>query len=929
MKPATTYRLQLLGVLAGAAVMLTVGSWYSYTSTFDTATVGLMSVNILQGERPLFFYGQPFFGALEAYLAAFFISLFGFSEFALSLSPISFTLLWIVFTSFLFSRILNRSAGIIAAICVAFPGYYIFWYSIATYGGYSALLCLGTAILWLSLVVFQENPRKLKLTLYCLCIGLLAALAIWVHALTFPYIAIGAALLLLFALRNRLQSDIVFSLGLALLVALIGFIPFYIETGSFFGGLSERAQVSWTTIITAFQNLFGVNIYELVVWNFLPSFESAAVTYLVIYGSLILLILAVLLAISSFVFSEKQFLDKRYYLIPIGFCLLFLALYAQHHLATIKAPRYTMGFWVMVLCIIWTLAITAQQKIILKRTSACLFGIWLIFQVFGTVYFITARIEDVREDKNTLEAIVKAAEENDLKSVVSFGDVMLGYTAQKLSMFAQNETVFSHAGLERYQGNAQLTERDSKRGYLANAQSKTSLQHTLQDLGVSFNVTRIGEYHLFSHLQAEKRPEMQQVTREKIIVSETGEDLRKLFDGNQESAPEEIDYKQKTVVFKTREMRPLCGIWMFPSQNPFLFAGGKPHAFSWRKPGPFEISVSQDGIHYEKVYVSRPASGNGFFAGGHLFIGGPWGKIEALFEPAMARYVKIHFPDTGFSEITEVFIFQAKPESQQSSLDDLEGIEEIIDELDLDFVLADRWLSAELLHKFARTEKEEIALPRHSTRFADKPLRYFITPEKGRAVVCASAVADFCEEMLSGQYGDKVISDRLDLPNYSLFALADIDKREIARKGSALLWNGHVPLQTDDMNIMAPWLHALGMPVWRADYVKTEGIYHDSWTDGAGKFTGLDYVLKPEFDSELVIHTHGWLPETNPDAWKITVFVNGKTELVFKEKILNSYVFLLPDSPVKLKSIEVHSKTFVPGKDTRSLGIDIKRIEIQ
>jgi hypothetical protein len=254
--------LLLLGaILFSAAALLLLGSWYSYTSTFDTGTVGLMSVNIVNGDRPLFFYGQPYFGALEAYLAAVFISLFGFSEFVVSLSPISFTLAWIIFSYLLFSRIHNRTAGLIAAACTAFPGYYVFWYSISTYGGYSAILCIGTAILWLSLRVLQENPRKVLLLFHVICISILMGLGIWIHPLVFPYIVISACILGIFVIRERFRLDIIYSLGLAVVVSLIGFLPFYVETGSFFGGISEPVQLSGTVLVKSLYNLFFVNSY--------------------------------------------------------------------------------------------------------------------------------------------------------------------------------------------------------------------------------------------------------------------------------------------------------------------------------------------------------------------------------------------------------------------------------------------------------------------------------------------------------------------------------------------------------------------------------------------------------------------------------------------------------------------------------------------
>ena len=43
----------------------------------DEAVVGLMARHILQGERPIFFYGQAYMGSLDAFLIALGFSLFG------------------------------------------------------------------------------------------------------------------------------------------------------------------------------------------------------------------------------------------------------------------------------------------------------------------------------------------------------------------------------------------------------------------------------------------------------------------------------------------------------------------------------------------------------------------------------------------------------------------------------------------------------------------------------------------------------------------------------------------------------------------------------------------------------------------------------------------------------------------------------------
>jgi hypothetical protein len=51
------------------------------------AIVGLMGRHILQGEFPVFFWGQPFAGTLESFLAAVLFFVFGSSRLTLALPP--------------------------------------------------------------------------------------------------------------------------------------------------------------------------------------------------------------------------------------------------------------------------------------------------------------------------------------------------------------------------------------------------------------------------------------------------------------------------------------------------------------------------------------------------------------------------------------------------------------------------------------------------------------------------------------------------------------------------------------------------------------------------------------------------------------------------------------------------------------------------
>lgn len=926
MQTSFSFRPALAGILLSAAFLLLAGSWFCYTSTFDTGTVGLMSVNILHGERPLFYYGQPYFGALEAYLAALYLALFGFSEFVISLSPITFTLGWIFFSYLLFTRIHNRTAGIIAATCTGFSGYYVFWYSIATYGGYSAILCIGTAVLWLALRMLQERVQKKSLVLHSVCIGVCIGLGIWVHPLTFPYIAIGAGILGVFVVKERFRPDILLSLGLAVCIALMGFLPFYVETGSFFGGVSESVHLSWSVVIRALSNLFANNIFELVVWNFRHVFGSGAVGFLIEYGSLAILCLALLLAAVAGIRRRQRSVTYGF-LIPFSYCLLFLALYVQHHMATIRAPRYAIGFWSMLLCMLWTTAICGQTRRGPKMVAVGLFCLWIGYQAAGTVFFITGNSEGARAEQTTVRDVVQGARQRNLSTVVTVGDSLFGLKSTKFSMYSQNRIAFSSAGLERYLNNAQRAEIDLNRGYLATAEYRTALENTLKELKTTFSEEKIHDFFLFSGVHPEPRLNMQVIPAAEIIpVSATDEKRVKieslLIDRSRDAAPVLREMSGMPLLFDTGRVRKLCGLQIFTAQDPY--------AMEWKGPGRFEVQVSIDGIRYSTVYRSLPGAGKGFHAGPTIYIGGPWGKREVFFTPVEARYIQVIFSARSPSPATELFILQSTGSYRQEGADDTGELIRIVEEQDLDFVLADRWVSAKLLQAFKAGERADIALPRHSTRFKNKPLRRFIRPEKGQALVCERAVAGECARLLQDAYGRSVISKRFDLRNYVLFSLADVRLNPDISKRMALLWNGHVPLLTRDMTLLAPWLHESGVPIWRPDFTKTKGVYHDSWTNGRAVFYDLAYTIDHGKDRELVLFTHGWRPGSDIAALGLEVLADKGIVLPLKEKHGNAFIFSLPESLDRLDRLTIKSTTFVPAsRDSRELGIDIDRVEIR
>ncbi len=111
----------------------------------DEALLGIQAEHILQGERPIYFYGIPYFGSLEAYIAAGLFALFGPSVAVLRIEASTFGLLLVGATWWL-AGLLARAAQLpryaskwfttIAALVAALPPLYDGIIEMRTGGGW-------------------------------------------------------------------------------------------------------------------------------------------------------------------------------------------------------------------------------------------------------------------------------------------------------------------------------------------------------------------------------------------------------------------------------------------------------------------------------------------------------------------------------------------------------------------------------------------------------------------------------------------------------------------------------------------------------------------------------------------------------------------------------------------------------------------------
>jgi len=178
----------------------------------DEAVVALMARHILQGSRPIFFYGQAYMGSLDAFLVAGMFKLIGTNIWAVRMVQIglySFTLL----TASILGRRLTGSwkVGVLAAWFLAIPNVGMTLYTSVSMGGYGEMLLIGNLILLTTLRITRDmkygGSNKTHFILWFV-FGFLCGFGLWVFGLTLVY-SIPAFMYLIWywvRVRSKTQS---------------------------------------------------------------------------------------------------------------------------------------------------------------------------------------------------------------------------------------------------------------------------------------------------------------------------------------------------------------------------------------------------------------------------------------------------------------------------------------------------------------------------------------------------------------------------------------------------------------------------------------------------------------------------------------------------------------------------------------------------
>jgi hypothetical protein len=188
----------------------------------DEAVVGLMARHIaFEGERPVFYWGQPYLGSLEAFTAAPIFRVFDSSTLALKLVPTAYSLGFLVLSALLARRLFGVGPALATGAYLALPPAMWAVWSTKARGGYAELLFLGEALLLITLWWAARPARSDGRA--ALLWGLLAGLSVWTHLLAVVYV-LPSGVYLVLQRRPRLRE-----MALAGLGVLVGMLPVLID----------------------------------------------------------------------------------------------------------------------------------------------------------------------------------------------------------------------------------------------------------------------------------------------------------------------------------------------------------------------------------------------------------------------------------------------------------------------------------------------------------------------------------------------------------------------------------------------------------------------------------------------------------------------------------------------------------------------------
>jgi hypothetical protein len=179
----------LLLVAAAVRLVLAARGWPELNS--DEAVLGLMARDIQAGRaHPIFFYGQQYMGASQAYLVAGAFTALGPTRFALHATA-TLQVVAALLLLYLFSRLVySRAVAAITLALLALGPYHALFDTLRTGAGIQDTIFFGALLLALTALRLRHPVRRWKRLALDAGIGLAIGLGLWCDFLIAPFVLV-------------------------------------------------------------------------------------------------------------------------------------------------------------------------------------------------------------------------------------------------------------------------------------------------------------------------------------------------------------------------------------------------------------------------------------------------------------------------------------------------------------------------------------------------------------------------------------------------------------------------------------------------------------------------------------------------------------------------------------------------------------------
>lgn len=537
---AQKYRLIIiLSLFAGIAfkIWLIVSEHLPFNS--DEAIVALMARHILNGEKPIYFYGQSYMGSLDAFFVAGGFALLGQKVWVIRAVQVLLYLGTMISTGYL-ARMISQSplTSVLAITLMAVPNVNLTLYTSVSLGGYGEMLLIGNLILITAIKIADQiqHNKDHHQSRWWLVFGFLTGLGFWVFSLTLVYSVPAFIFLICSLVSNRkgypgFENSVRIWLGAGVLGIFLGAFPCVLYVTQF--GIRDLLIELLGGAIAGVEKLPWISLIGRRIFNTMVLGMSVAVgmrpPWEVSWLALPLAPLALATWAGSTAHAYRQSLSGRTSSVEknrnlsllFGVAITLLTGFAFTSFGSDPSGRYFLP--ISVILVIFTAYWLTSLRDIIGN------GIWLVC-VLISLYHLWGNLQAINSPPGGLttqfDAVTRIdhSRDRELIQFLTENGLTRGYTNYWVAYplaFLSDETLIYVPRLPYHQ-DFRYTSRDDRykpyRELVAQAENvayittnhpslDTFLREAFSQRGIDWKEARIGDYQVFYQLTKVVRPE--------------------------------------------------------------------------------------------------------------------------------------------------------------------------------------------------------------------------------------------------------------------------------------------------------------------------------------------------------------------------------------------------------------------------------------